>query len=238
MAETSLPAVAFVVAYTASGSDTNTAATVAVGLAVVLTRRPARAPRVARPRAFGARRRRLRGLHRDPQRARGVLLPARPAGQRGVRLGISHLARRARRPLVGIIVTKLDGEGDEWRRDPAPRERVRARDLAVGDAVPRAVDRAAAALHRRPRSSLSASRRRRWGCRCSGSGCGSTWLLVRRHRIPAPAPDGRPGAGRRSTRLRGRHGHADRAIRHLAAWWKRATRLVVPSARRTIRRPS
>ncbi len=37
MAETSLPAVAFVIAYTASGSDTNTAAMVAVGLAVVLT---------------------------------------------------------------------------------------------------------------------------------------------------------------------------------------------------------
>ena len=36
MAETSLPAVAFVVAYTASGSDTNTAAAVAVGLALVL----------------------------------------------------------------------------------------------------------------------------------------------------------------------------------------------------------
>src|SRR5215218_6016264 len=34
--ETSLPAVAFVVAYVASGSDTNTAAAVAVGLALVL----------------------------------------------------------------------------------------------------------------------------------------------------------------------------------------------------------
>src|SRR3954464_4681372 len=37
VAETSLPAVAFVVAYTASGSDTNTAAAVAVGLPPVLT---------------------------------------------------------------------------------------------------------------------------------------------------------------------------------------------------------
>jgi hypothetical protein len=36
MAETSLPAVAFVVAYSASGSDTDTAAIVAVGLAIVL----------------------------------------------------------------------------------------------------------------------------------------------------------------------------------------------------------
>ena len=37
MAETALPGVAFVVAYTVTGSNTNAAAIVAVGLALVLT---------------------------------------------------------------------------------------------------------------------------------------------------------------------------------------------------------
>src|SRR3954469_11220514 len=122
MAETSLPAVAFVIAYTASGSDTNTAAIVAVGLALVLT--IARLVKRESPQhalsglvgvAFAA------FVATRSGRAENFFLPGLLANAAYASAFLISLA--IRRPLVGIIVSKLDGEGDEWRRDPA---RVRA----------------------------------------------------------------------------------------------------------------
>jgi hypothetical protein len=122
MAETALPAVAYVVTYTASGQSTNTSAGVAVGLALVLA--IARLVRRDTPRHA------LAGLF-------GVGLAAFIAAKSGkaetfflpgllqnaaYALGflISILVRW---PLVGVIVTKLDGEDSSWRDDPL---RVRA----------------------------------------------------------------------------------------------------------------
>ena len=118
VAETSLPAVAFVVAYTASGSDTNTAAIVAVALALVLT--VARLVRRESPQhalsglvgvgfaAFVATR---------SGKAENFFLPGLLANAAYASAFLISLA--VRRPLVGIIVTKLDGEDDGWRQDPA-----------------------------------------------------------------------------------------------------------------------
>jgi hypothetical protein len=185
MAETSLPAVAFVVAYTASGSDTNTAATVAVGLAVVLSL--ARLVRRESPVhalsglvgvAFAA------FVATRSGRAENFFLPGLLANAAYASAFLISLA--VRRPLVGIIVTKLDGEGDEWRRDPARvRAFVRATWLwatlflvrlivqlplyFAGAVVALGVVKTAMSLP------------------LFGIGLWLTWLLVRRHRIPAPA---------------------------------------------------
>ena len=62
-----------------------------------------------------------------------------------------------KRPLVGLIVANLDGEGSEWRSDPQRVTRLRARVVAVGGAVRAAPARPAAAVPRRHASSCSAS---------------------------------------------------------------------------------
>jgi hypothetical protein len=185
MAETSLPAVAFVVAYTASGSNTNTAAAVAVGLAVVLSL----ARLVRRESPIHA----LSGLvgvafaafvATRSGRAENFFLPGLLANAAYASAFLISLA--VRRPLVGIIVTKLDGEGDEWRSDPARvRAFVRATWLwatlflvrlivqlplyFAGAVVALGVVKTAMSLP------------------LFGIGLWLTWLLVRRHRIPAPA---------------------------------------------------
>jgi len=184
MAETSLPAVAFVIAYTASGSDTNTAAIVAVGLALVLSL--ARIVKRESPMyavsgligvgfaAFVATR---------SGRAEDFFLPGLLANAAYAAAFLISLV--VRRPLVGIIVTKLDGEDDAWRRDPLRvRAFVRATwlwavlflvrlivqlPLYLGGAVV-ALGVAKTAM----------------GLPLFGVGLWLTWLLVRRHRIPAP----------------------------------------------------
>ena len=117
IAETSLPAVAFVVAYTASGSDTNTAAIVAVGLALLLT--VARLVKRESPQhalsglvgvAFAA------FIATRSGKAENFFLPGLLANAAYASAFLISLA--VRRPLVGIIVTKLDGEDDGWREDP------------------------------------------------------------------------------------------------------------------------
>jgi hypothetical protein len=122
MAETSLPAVAFVVAYSASGSDTDTAAIVAVGLALVLA--VARLVRRESPRFA------LSGLigvgfaafiATRSGRAENFFLPGLLANAAYAAAFVISIA--VRRPLVGVIVSHLDGEGDGWRDDP---RRVRA----------------------------------------------------------------------------------------------------------------
>jgi Protein of unknown function (DUF3159) len=185
MAETSLPAVAFVVAYTASGSDTNTAAKVAVALALVLTL----ARLVRRETPIHA----LSGLvgvgfaafiATRSGRAEDFFLP-------GLLLNAAYtsallISLAVRRPLIGIIVTKLDGEGDEWRRDPDRVQAfVRATWLWAGLFATRLVVQlplyAAGAV-----VALGVAKTA-MGLPLYGIGLWLTWLLVRRHRIPAPA---------------------------------------------------
>lgn len=122
MVETSLPAAAFVVAYAVSGSDTNVSAIVAVVLALLLA--AARLVRRESPRhalsgligvAFAA------FIAARSGRAENFFLPGLLANAAYAAAFIVSIA--IRRPLVGEIVARLDGEGDEWRRDP---ERVRA----------------------------------------------------------------------------------------------------------------
>jgi hypothetical protein len=186
VAETSLPAVAFVIAYTASGSDTNTAAGVAVGLALLLT-----VARLAR--------------RESPQHALSGLIGVGFAAFIATRSGKAEnfflpgllanalyasaflLSLVVRRPLVGIIVTKLDGEDDGWRDDPMRlRAFVRATWLWAGIFLLRFVIQlplylagAVVALGI-ARTALSLP--------MFGLGLWLTWLLVRRHRVPAPAP--------------------------------------------------
>ncbi|MEY2443259.1 MAG: hypothetical protein QOJ46_2685 [bacterium] len=122
MAETALPAVAFVVAYTATGSNTNVSGAIAVGLALALT--IARLVRGESPRHA------LSGLF-------GVALAAFVAAKSGkaenfflpgLLLNAAYasaflISVAVRWPLVGVVVTKLDGEDNSWRED---RIRMRA----------------------------------------------------------------------------------------------------------------
>ena len=116
MAETSLPAVAFIVAYAASGSDTDIAAGVAVGLALILALArliKRESPRHALSGLIGV------GLAAfiatRSGRAEDFFLP-------GLLLNAAYAAAfivsiLARRPLVGLIVGQLDGSADGWRID-------------------------------------------------------------------------------------------------------------------------
>jgi hypothetical protein len=132
MAETAVPAVAFVVAYTATGSNTNTSAAVAVGIAVALT--IARLMRRESPRhalsglfgvAFAA------FIATRSGKAENFFLP-------GLLLNAAYasaflISLLVRWPLVGVVITKIDGEDSGWRSDP-PRVRAfrRATWLWVG----------------------------------------------------------------------------------------------------------
>jgi hypothetical protein len=117
MAETALPAVAFVVAYTASGQDTNVSAGVAVGLALVLS--VARLARRETPRhalsglvgvAFAA------FVATRSGKAENFFLPGLLSNAAYALALLVSIA--VRWPLVGLIVSQLDGEGSEWRKDP------------------------------------------------------------------------------------------------------------------------
>ena len=117
VAETALPAIAFVVAYTVSGQDTNTAAVVAVGSALVLAavsliRR--RTPRHALSGlvgvAFAA------FIATRSGRAEDFFLPGLLFNAGYALAFLGSLA--IRRPLVGLLVAQLDGESRGWREDP------------------------------------------------------------------------------------------------------------------------
>lgn len=118
MAENVLPAVAFVVTYTASGSNTNVSAAVAVGLAAALA--AARLARRQSPRhalsglvgvAFAA------FIATRSGRAEDFFLP-------GLIFNAGYAAAFAAsvligRPIVGYIATQLDGtQATRWRTDP------------------------------------------------------------------------------------------------------------------------
>ncbi len=117
MAETAIPAVAFVVTYTATGSNTNASATVAVGIALVLT--IARLVRRESPRhalsglfgvAFAA------FIATRSGKAENFFLPGLLLNTAMVSALVISIV--ARWPLIGVIVSNLDGEGSGWRDDP------------------------------------------------------------------------------------------------------------------------
>jgi hypothetical protein len=122
MAETALPAVAFVVAYSASGSNTNVAAGVAVALALVLS--VLRLVKRETPRhalsgligvAFAA------FIAARSGEAKNFFLPGLLANL--AYASAFFISILVRWPLVGVIVGQLDGEGTAWRQE---RDRVRA----------------------------------------------------------------------------------------------------------------
>jgi hypothetical protein len=186
MAETSLPAVAFVAASTASGSDTNTSAIVAVGLALVLT--VARLLRRESPQhalsglvgvAFAAL------IATRSGKAENFFLPGLLANAAYASAFLVSLA--VRRPLVGIIVTKLDGEDEGWREDP---RRMRAFVLASWLWAALFALRLLVQLPLYLAGAVVALgvAKTAMGLPLFGLGLWLTWLLVRRHRVPAPAP--------------------------------------------------
>ena len=185
MAETSLPAVAFVVAYTASGSDTNTAAAVAVGLALVLT--VARLARRESPQHA------LSGLigvgfaafiATRSGKAENFFLPGLLANAVYASAFLVSLA--VRRPLVGIIVTQLDGEDDRWREDPRRmRAFARATWLWAGLFLVRLLVQLP--LYLAGAVVALGVARTALGLPVFGLGIWLTWLLVRASRVPAPA---------------------------------------------------
>jgi len=185
MAETSLPAAAFVIAYTASGSDTNTAAIVAVSLALVLSL--ARIIKRESPMyaisgligvgfaAFVATR---------SGRAEDFFLPGLLAN--AVYAAAFLISLAVRRPLVGIIVTKLDGEDDAWRRDPLRvRAFVRATWVWAGLFLMRLIVQLP--LYLAGNVVALGVAKTAMALPLFGVGLWLTWLLVRRHRIP-PTP--------------------------------------------------
>jgi hypothetical protein len=186
VAETSLPAVAFVVAYTASGSDTNTAAAVAVGLALLLT--VARLARRESPQHA------LSGLvgvgfaafiATRSGKAENFFLPGLLTNAVCASAFLGSLA--VRRPLVGIIVTKLDGEGEGWRDDPGrTRAFVQATWLWAGLFLMRFLIQLP--LYLAGAVVALGIARTALGLPVFVLGLWLTWLLVRRHRVPAPAP--------------------------------------------------
>lgn len=184
MAETSVPAVAFVVAYTASGSDTNTAAGVAVGLALVLT--VARLVRRQSPVhalsglvgvAFAA------FIATRSGRAENFFLPGLLANAAYASAFVVSIA--VKRPLVGLIVANLDGEGSEWRQDPLRvRAFVRASWLWAGLFGLRLLVQLP--LYLAGTVVVLGVVKTAMGLPLFAVGLWLTWLLVRRHRIPQP----------------------------------------------------
>jgi len=115
--ETSLPALAFVIAYTVTGSDTNASAIVAVAVALVLA--IARLVRRQTPRhaitglvgvAFAA------FIAAKSGDAKNFFLPGLLANVAYAAVFI--ISAVIRRPLIGIAVGQIQGEGMSWRDDP------------------------------------------------------------------------------------------------------------------------
>ncbi|MGH2919391.1 MAG: DUF3159 domain-containing protein [Solirubrobacteraceae bacterium] len=185
IAESALPAVAFVVTYSASGQDTDLAAMVAVGLALLLT-----IVRLARRESpIHA----LAGLI-------GVAFAAFIAGKSGKAEnfflpGLLFNAAYAsallvslaiRRPLVGVIVGQLDGEGNAWRANPARmRAFARATWLWAGLFVLRLLVQLP--LYLAGAVVALGVARTAMGLPLFALGLWLTWLIVRGSRVTAPA---------------------------------------------------
>ncbi len=117
MAETAVPAVAFVVTYTLTGSNLDAAAIVAVAIALVLS--IARLVRHESPRhalsglfgvAFAA------FIATRSGKAEDFFLPGLLINAGMVSALVISIV--VRWPLIGVIVANLDGEGTGWRDDP------------------------------------------------------------------------------------------------------------------------
>jgi hypothetical protein len=116
MVETSAPAVAFVVAYAASDSDTKLAAGVAVGLAVLLALGRllrGESPRYALSGLFGVGLAAI--LATVTGKAKNFYLPGILANAAYASAFLISIA--ARHPLVGVIAAQLQHE-PHWRTDP------------------------------------------------------------------------------------------------------------------------
>jgi hypothetical protein len=184
MLESALPAVVFVAVYSLSGSDTNLSATVAVGLALVLT--VARLARRESPRHA------LSGLI-------GVVFAAFIAARSGsaenfflpgllanaVYASAFVISIAARRPLVGIIVGALDGEGRDWRDEP---DRLRAFTRASWLWAGIFLTRLAVQLPLYLSGAVVALgiAKTAMGIPLFALGLWLTWRLVHRHRVAAP----------------------------------------------------
>lgn len=185
VAETSAPAVAFVVAYTASGSDTNVAAGVAVGLALVLTvlrlvRRES--PRHALSGLVGVGFAAL--IATRSGKAENFFLPGLLANAAYASAFLVSLA--VRWPLVGVLVSKFDGEEGGWRKDPV---RMRAFALATWLWAGLFLLRLLVQLPLYLAGAVVALgvAKTAMGLPLFGLGLWLTWLLVRNHRVPAAA---------------------------------------------------
>jgi hypothetical protein len=186
VAETSAPGVAFVVAYTASGQDTNIAAGVAVGLALVLAvmrlvRRES--PRHALSGLIGV------GIAAfiatRSGKAENFFLPGLLANVAYASAFLISLA--VRWPLVGVIVTKFDGEGNGWRKDPARmRAFVLASWLWAGVFLLRLLVQLP--LYLAGAVVALGVAKTAMGLPLFGLGLWLTWLLVRNQRDPQTAP--------------------------------------------------
>jgi hypothetical protein len=184
MVETSVPAVAFIVAYAASGSDTDVAATVAVALALVLA--VARIVRRESPRHA------LTGLvgvgfaafiATRSGKAENFFLPGLLANAAYATAFLISIA--VRRPLVGVIVGQLDGEGAGWRED---RRRFKAFERASWLWAGLFVARLAVQLPLYLAGDVVALgvARTAMGLPLFALGIWLTWLMVRRRRAVAP----------------------------------------------------
>jgi len=186
IAETSLPAVAFVVAYTASGSSTNTAAIVAVGLALVLTiARLARrqSPQHALSGLVGVGFAAFVASHTG--KAENFFLPGILANTAYASLFLISVV--VRWPLVGVIIANLDGEtGSTWRKDPI---RMRAFTLASWMWAALFALRLAVQLPMYLAGAVVALgvAKTAMGFPLFGLGLWLTWLIVREHRRVEPA---------------------------------------------------
>lgn len=117
MAETALPAAVFAIVYAVGGTGINPAAIAAVGVALVLAL--ARLVRRQSPRhaltglvgvAFAA------FIAAKSGRAENFFLPGLLANAAYASAFLISIA--VRRPLVGELVSRMDGEGQGWRQDP------------------------------------------------------------------------------------------------------------------------
>lgn len=194
MAEASLPAVAFVVTYTVSGSNLEVSAIAAIALVVVLL--VARLVRRESPRQA------LAGLigvvfaafiAQRSGKAENFFLPGLLANAAyAAAFLVSILARW---PLVGVIVGQLDGEGNAWRDNPA---RMRAFQRATGLWVLLFSARLAVQLPLYLAGAVVALgiARTAMGLPLFALGLWLSWLLVRRTRTHAePDSDGAAPAG-------------------------------------------
>jgi len=184
MAETALPILAFTVAYTASGSNTNTAAIVAVGLALVLTvgrlaRRESPQHSLSGLIAVGF----AAFIATRSGKAENFFLPGLLANAGFASAFLISLA--VRRPLVGIIVMVLDGADSSWRQDPRRmRAFTRATWLWAGLFLSRLV--IMLPLYLAGAVVALGVARTALGLPIFALGLWLTWLIVRQVRTPAP----------------------------------------------------